>query len=96
MHTMTLQHIGALMDQATLDIDNKSIVHIIVHEPFHGCVDILNANVFNLTGDVVLGAEVQHLLSLFDAPNRTATNPETACKHHNGAHQKSSMHAGVL
>ena len=70
------------VDQATLNINDKSVVHIILHEPLHGRVDIVNVDFFNLTGDVVLRAEVQHLLSFFDAPNRTATDPETACRHH--------------
>lgn len=69
-----------LLDQATLHINDKSVVHVILDQPLHGCVDILNADLLNLTGDVVLGAEIKHILCLLDTPNGTATNPETACR----------------
>lgn len=64
----------------TLNINHESVVHILLDQPLHGCVDIVNANVLNLTSDVVLAAKVQHLLSLLDASNDAATNPETSCK----------------
>ena len=69
-----------LLDQTTLDVNDKSVVHIILHQPLHGCVDVLNANLLNLTGYVMLGAKVQHVLCLLDTTNGTASNPETACR----------------
>lgn len=70
------------LNQAALNINDKSVVHIILEQPLHGCVDVVNANILNLTSDVVLAAEVQHLLGLLDASNGAATNPETACVNH--------------
>ena len=69
-----------LLDQATLDINDKSVVHIILDQPLHGCVDVLNADLLNLTGNVVLGAEIKHILRFLDTSDGAATNPETACR----------------
>lgn len=71
--------IDLLWDQTTLDINDKSVMHIILDQPLHGCIDVLDADLFNLARNVVLGAKVQHLLRLLDTTNGTATNPETAC-----------------
>lgn len=67
------------LNQATLNINDKSVVHIILEQPLHGFVDIVNANLLHLACNVVLAAEVEHLLSLFDSTDGAATNPETAC-----------------
>ena len=69
----------ALPNETSLDVNHKSVVHIILHQSLHGCIDILNANSLNLTHDVVLGAEIKHILHLLDTPNEAATNLETAC-----------------
>ena len=54
-------------------------MNIVLEQPLHCCVDVLNANVLNLTCNVVFGAEVKHLLGFFDATNGAAANPQTAC-----------------
>ena len=68
-----------LLNQATLNINDKSVVHIILQQPLHGRVDIINVDVLNLACDIVLAAEVEHVLSLLDAANRAATNSKTTC-----------------
>ena len=55
-------------------------MHIFLHQPLHSCIDVLNVDTLNLTRDIVLGAEIEHILRLLDTPNEAATNPETACK----------------
>lgn len=67
------------LDQATLNINDKSVVYIILEQPVHGFVDIVNINLLHLTCNVVLAAEVEHLLSLLDSTNGAATDSETAC-----------------
>ena len=46
------------VDQAALDIYHEAVVHIILHEPFHCCVDIVNVDILNFTCDIVLAAKV--------------------------------------
>lgn len=68
-----------LLNQATLNVQNKSVVDIILDQSVHSSVDIVHGNLLNLTCDVVLATEVQHLLCLLDSTNGAATNPQTAC-----------------
>lgn len=67
------------LNQATLNINDKSVVYIILEQPLHGFVDVVNANLLHLACNVVLAAEIEHLLSLLDSTNGAASNPETAC-----------------
>ena len=76
-----------LLDQGALNINDKSIVHIILEQPLHGCVNIVNVDALNLAGDVVLGAKVEHVLSLLNASNRAPANPEAPCEVHAACRQ---------
>lgn len=67
------------LNQGALNVDHKSVVDIILDQPVHCSVDIVNRNGLNLRENVVLATEVQHFLSLLDSTNAAASNPQAAC-----------------
>ena len=51
-------------------VNHKTVFHIILQQPLISLVDLLNTNCLYVRGDVMLAAEIQHLLSLADAANQ--------------------------
>ena len=43
-------------------IDHKAVFHIAFEHAFVGGVDVLNVDHFDIAGDVMFGAEVEHFL----------------------------------
>src|SRR5271170_1404654 len=50
-------------------IDREAILHVGLEQTLVGFIDLLDGDDFDVRDDVVLPAEVEHLLSLGDAPN---------------------------
>src|SRR6266702_3761794 len=48
-------------------VDRETILHIRPHQALVSFVDLLNGDNFDFAGDVVLAAEVEHLLGFGDA-----------------------------
>src|SRR5580698_8677389 len=53
-------------------IDHEAIFYVGLQEPVIGVVDLLDGDDFDVGGDVVFAAEVEHLLSFGDASDRRA------------------------
>ena len=49
------------------DIDHEAIPHVALQHSFPCRIDLINANHFDICGNVVRRAEVEHLLRLGDA-----------------------------
>jgi hypothetical protein len=56
-------------------IDRESVLHIGLHHSLVGFVDLLDRNDFHIGGDVVVAAEIEHLLGFSDAADRRAGEP---------------------
>ena len=54
------------------DIDDEAVFHITLEQPLVGFVDLLRPNHFDIGGDIMLGAEIEHLLSLKSAADAGA------------------------
>ena len=68
-------------------VDGEAVLHIGLDQSLVGLVDLLDRDDFDIGGDVVLAAEVEHLLGLGDAADeRTgeAATPEEQRKGRNG------------
>src|SRR2546427_7455672 len=50
-------------------INHEAVLHIALRQPFIGLVNVLNFDQFNVRGDAVLGAEIEHLLRFANASN---------------------------
>ena len=48
-------------------IDGEAVLHIGLEQSLVGFVDLLDRDDFDIGGDVVLAAEIEHLLSFGDA-----------------------------
>ena len=48
-------------------VDYEAVFYVALEETFVGFVDLLDGDDFDVAGDVVLAAEVEHLLGFFDA-----------------------------
>src|ERR1051326_831195 len=48
-------------------VDDEAVLHVGLQHALVGFVDLLHGDDFNVAGDVVLAAEVEHLLRLRDA-----------------------------
>lgn len=57
-----------------LDINHEPIPHIRAGHSFVGLIDLVRADHFDLTGNVVLCAKVQHLLRFLDATHERSEN----------------------
>jgi hypothetical protein len=53
-------------------VDGKAVLHIGLEQSIVGFVDLLDRDDFDLGGDVVLPAEIEHLLSFGDAADARA------------------------
>src|SRR2546430_4016251 len=60
-------------------VDRETVLHIGLEQSLVGFVDFLNRNDFDIGGDVMLAAKVEHLLGFGDATDRGAG--ETATPH---------------
>src|SRR6266513_2235396 len=63
-------------------VDRKAVLHVRLQQSLVGFVDLLNRNDFDLGGDVVFAAEIEHLLGFRNAantgPGKTATPHDQA------------------
>lgn len=50
-------------------INNEAVLHIGLEQALVGFVDLLDRDDFDICGDVVLTAKIEHFLSLGDAAN---------------------------
>src|SRR5580698_1081516 len=50
-------------------VDREAVLHIRLHQPLVGLIHLLNRNHLNVRGNVVVSAEIQHLLCLRDTTN---------------------------
>jgi hypothetical protein len=48
-------------------VNDEAIFYVALEEALVRCIDLLSANQFDIGGNIVLGAEVEHLLGLTDA-----------------------------
>lgn len=60
----------ALLPVRRLHIDDKTIFNVSLEHTGKGGFDILATDRFNIGGNIVLAAEVQHLLRFLNAANR--------------------------
>src|SRR5712692_355505 len=51
-------------------VDGEAVLHIGLEQSLVSFVDLLNRDDFNIRGDVVLSAEIEHLLGFKDTANR--------------------------
>ena len=58
-------------------VDREAVLHVGLEQPLVGFVDLLNGDDFDVGGDVVLAAEVEHLLRLGDAADGRARETAT-------------------
>src|SRR5271166_1109916 len=66
-------------------VDGEAILHIRLEESFVRLIDLLDRDHFYVGGDVVLPAEVQHLLRLCDASDRGAGDAAPPSKQTKGS-----------
>jgi hypothetical protein len=53
-------------------VDDEAVLHVALQQPLVGLVDLLHRDELDVGGDVVLAAEVEHLLGLADAADERA------------------------
>ena len=53
-------------------VDGEAVFHVGLEQPLVGLVDLLDRDHFDVGGDVVFAAEVEHLLGLGDAADGRA------------------------
>src|SRR6266496_558488 len=53
-------------------VDRKTVLHIGLKQPLIGFVDFLDRNNFDIGGDIMLAAKIEHLLRFGDAANHRA------------------------
>src|SRR5438309_11581083 len=67
-------------------IDREAVLHVRLQQSLVGFVDLLNGNDFDVGGDVVFAAEIEHLLGLGDSangrPGETASPHDQAKRRH--------------
>ena len=51
-------------------VNHEPVLHIATHRALVGLVDVVHRDGLNITRDVLLATEVQHLLGLLDATNQ--------------------------
>src|SRR5580692_3250895 len=51
-------------------VDREAILHILLEQPLVGFVDLLYGNHLNVRSDVLLAAEIKHLLGFWQAADR--------------------------
>src|SRR5262245_15209735 len=56
----------------TREVDHETIAHVVLEHALVSNVDLLIGNHLDIGGDIVLGAEVEHLLGLADAADQRA------------------------
>ena len=65
-------HDSALFRFERNHIDGEAVLDIRPGQPFVGFVDLLDGNDLDVGGDVVLAAEIKHLLGFCNAPDERA------------------------
>src|SRR5262245_57390043 len=55
-----------------LHVDHEAVLHVALGQALVGLVDLLDRDQLDVGAEVVLGAEVEHLLRLADAADRGA------------------------
>src|SRR6266478_7888155 len=50
-------------------IDDETVLHVAFQQAFVGFVDLLHPDQFDIRGNAVIGAEIQHLLGLPNPPD---------------------------
>jgi hypothetical protein len=50
-------------------VDHEAILDVLVEHALPGLIDLLNGNYLNVSRESMLGAEIQHFLSLCNAPD---------------------------
>src|SRR5690606_15755083 len=58
-------------------VDDETVLHVALEHALEGFVDVLDTDHFDVRDDVVLGAEIEHLLSLCDTANERASQTAT-------------------
>jgi len=67
-------------------INREPVLHIRLEQPLVSFVDLLDRDDFHIRGDVVLSAEIEHLLGFADAANVRAREIAIAHKQSKGSH----------
>ena len=52
-------------------VDNEAVLHVALKQTFVRLIDLLNLDHLDVRGDCVLGAKIEHFLSLADAADRS-------------------------